>query len=551
MNLRRIAVPGALLVGLVVIGRAAGMSASSGCAGSALVPPADVPENIVVAQRAVQEQLAAPAPRGLNNKVVPGEFVMKLRGDVPFVIENGRLLTEVVDLHRSMEVLGATGARAVHRKQPRYANPRRSLGLDRTVRFSSGRGLNEVIAELELHSAVEWVEPVSRVTIQGVPNDSYFVYQWNLATLGIPAAWDITQGEGVIVAVLDTGVSAFTDGFLNLLDGYDFVDDDSDAADQNGHGSHVAGTVAQSTNNVTGVAGVAPQASILPVRVLGTDGSGRNSDVAEGIIWAVDNGAQVINLSLGSSVGSQVLEDAVLYAWESDVVVVAATGNDSFTNFIGFPAAFGSVIAVGATDLNRVVAPYSNQGLEIDLVAPGGDITVDADGDGLADGIIQETEHDGEVRYWVFEGTSMAAPHVAGVAALLIADGAPSALAVRDALVSTAEDLGSPGFDHAYGHGMLNPAAALAHPPRPDPAALQILGVETQAVSATRATVQWFTSTEADTHVDTETGFALADDALVRVHRATIRGRASSTVQVTVRSGDGDVEVEEVVQITF
>jgi len=566
MNRRRYAVPAALFLGLIgvgatlqitgqisgksVTGRAAGIGSSSGCSSSALTPPAEVPANIVVAPVAQLTEPAA-APHDLYAQVVPNEFVLKLREGVEFAIDDGRMLAENADLHRTLERLAANQVRPLNRKEPRYANPRRALGLERTLRFSSGRGLNEVVAELEAFSGVEWVEPVSRVRALGIPNDPYFVYQWNLSTLGLPSAWDITEGEGVVVAVVDTGVTAFTDGFLNLLDGFDFVDNDTDAADENGHGTHVSGTIAQSANNGIGVAGVAPQASILPVRVLDGSGLGLSSDLAEGIIWAVDGGAQVINLSLGSSVGSQVVSDAVLYAWENEVVVVAATGNDSSTNFIGFPAAFESVIAVGATDVNRAVTPYSNQGPEIDLVAPGGDVAVDLDGDGLSDGITQETERDGDVRYWVLQGTSVAAPHVAGIAALLISKGTRGPEAVREALVSTANDLGNPGFDHAYGNGIPDPVAALAYSPDAPTLALEIYDVVTEPVGSGRARIRWYTSQPADTLVETDAGVFVQMDAPVRAHSAILRGRVGSTVLATLRSTTGQTAVEEVIEITF
>ena len=137
-----------------------------------------------------------------------------------------------------------------------------------------------------------------------------------MKNLAVPDAWTVTQGEGVVVAVVDTGVSSNEDGFHRLLSGFDFVDNDNDPADLNGHGTHVAGTIAQKSNNGIGVAGVAPKATILPVRVLDANGSGSNTWVAAGIVWAVDNGANVINLSLGSPMNSEVVADACAYAYE-------------------------------------------------------------------------------------------------------------------------------------------------------------------------------------------------------------------------------------------
>jgi len=292
------------------------------------------------------------------------------------------------------------------------------------------------------------------------PNDPYFGYQWHLSAVGIPAAWDSATGEGVVVAVVDTGVSEGQDGFYQLLPGYDFVEGDSRPDDLEGHGTHVAGTVAQATNNGVGTAGVAPEASILPVRVLGA-GGGSMTDVADGIVYAVDEGADVINLSLGSGGGTRVLYSALQYAERNGVVVVAASGNAGWSR-VDYPAAFESVLAVGATDALGEVTGYSNQGDALDLVAPGGDLGADATRDGYVDGVLQETYEYGELGFRFYEGTSMASPHVAGAAALLVEMVGNDPVRIRELLTASASDIGRSGYDTSSGWGELDIAAAVA-----------------------------------------------------------------------------------------
>jgi subtilisin family serine protease len=293
-------------------------------------------------------------------------------------------------------------------------------------------------------------------------NDSFYSSQWNLHNMGIEDAWPMSLGEGVVVAVIDSGVStAGLDTPINMVAGYDFIDDDDDATDEHGHGTHVAGTIAQSTNDGLGTAGIAPEAMIMPVRVLGADGSGSSQGVAAGITWAVDNGADVINLSLGARVGSQVEQEAVRYALDHGVVVIAATGNDGEAQSLNYPAAYNGVIAVGATGFDSVVAPYSNGGRGIDFAAPGGDMGEDLDGDGYPDGVLQETfQGNGVWNWYFFQGTSMASPHVAGAYALLLSAGAnPSEAYV--ALTDTSLDMGSEGYDVTYGQGEIHIGAAM------------------------------------------------------------------------------------------
>ena len=322
-----------------------------------------------------------------------------------------------------------------------------------------------------------------------VPNDPYYNYQWHLDNSvygGVQAvqAWDVSTGAGVTVAVVDTGIAYenYTEGRWwyrtryyqapDLADtcfvaGYDFINNDSHANDDNSHGTHVAGTVAQSTNNGTGVAGLAFDSCLMPVKVLDKNGSGSYAQVADGIYWAVDHGADIINLSLGGSSPAQVLEDAVAYAYNHGVTVVAAAGNNGSSS-IDYPAAYNDyVIAVGATRYDETLAYYSSYGPGLDLVAPGGDLDIDQNGDGYDDGVLQNTfnpntKNTSDFGYWFFQGTSMAAPHVSGTAALLISNGTASTPdELRAVLQGTAKDLGSPGWDETFGWGLINAYQAL------------------------------------------------------------------------------------------
>ena len=336
---------------------------------------------------------------------------------------------------------------------------------------------------------VEYAEPNFVATTSLVPNDTFYPYQWNfqnphLGGIHVESAWEISTGSGVIVAVLDTGVA-----YANHQDssgtyyiapdlvgtrfvpGYDFINNDPHPNDDHSHGTHVAGTIAQTTNNSRGVAGIAFDSAVMPVKVLNRDGSGSHSAIANGIKWAADQGAHVINLSLGSTSGSHTMRDAVAYAYGKGVTLVAAAGN-SGVNGVNFPAAYDDyVIAVSATRYDGRVAYYSNYGSSIDVAAPGGDMTVDQNGDGYGDGILQNTfnpstKDTSQFSYYFVQGTSMAAAHVSGVAAqivsqLLITNGSAHPDQVRQILQSTAVDMGPAGVDIYYGHGIVHAGAAL------------------------------------------------------------------------------------------
>lgn len=264
--------------------------------------------------------------------------------------------------------------------------------------------------------------------------------------------------------VAGNGVDDDGNGFVDDVGGWDFVNWDGHPNDDEGHGTHVAGTVAQTTGNGLGVAGVAFGVTVMPVKVLDSAGTGTLQMVADGIYYAVDNGADVINLSLGASTGAETLRNAVAYAYAHGVTVVAASGNSGAAS-CDYPAAYDAyVIAVGATQYDEARAPYSNYGSSLDLVAPGGNTLVDLNGDGYGDGVLQNTfgETPGDWAYWFYQGTSMAAPHVSGVAALvLVRNPSLTPDMVRNVLQSTAEDLGAPGRDNTFGWGLVDAEKAL------------------------------------------------------------------------------------------
>ena len=307
------------------------------------------------------------------------------------------------------------------------------------------------------------------------PNDSYYQYQWHFPLIQAEQAWDITKGAGVKVAVLDTGIVYGGPDGVNLCTNgaYDVVNNDTDPTDGSSlsHGTHVAGTIAQITSfdNVTstvGTAGLSPQACVMPVKVLDDSGNGSFADIAEGIYRAINAGAKVINMSLSVNARFGITSDPIMdpaldAAHIAGLTVVAATGNDGHRKNVGYPAIYSTVIAVAATDYRNKLTRYSNRGTGLDLVAPGGDTGRDDNGDGYVDGVLQETYYLGSWGHYFLDGTSMASPHVAAIAALLIANGAATPDEVFLALSSTTTDLGNTGYDSSYGHGLVQAYNAL------------------------------------------------------------------------------------------
>src|SRR3989344_8109038 len=356
----------------------------------------------------------------------------------------------------------------------------------RRVKIEAGEDVASAIARFRQDSNVEYAEPNYIAYAFMTPNDTYYSYQWNFSNptyggINVEQAWDTTNGSGVTVAVIDTGIAYEDYGIFRrapdlagtqFVPGYDFANNDTHPNDDEGHGTHVAGTIAQSTNNGIGVAGVAFGARLMPIKALNAQGSGTYADIAESIRWAADNGAKVINMSHGGPAPATDLEDALAYAYNKGVTIVAASGNDN-AGSVSYPAAYNQyVIAVGATRFDETRAPYSNYGSALDIVAPGGDLGVDQNHDGYGDGVLQQTfgNNVGSFSYYFYSGTSMATPHVAGVAALIISAGKASTPAdVQTLLQNTADDLGPTGRDDQYGWGIVDAAEAVAGDPIPPP----------------------------------------------------------------------------------
>jgi serine protease len=443
-------------------------------------------------------------------------------------------------------------------------NDQLSVGRFRIEGPESEKEMAQLIGE---DSRVQYAEPNFIAFASGTqnPSDPYLGYQWNLDRVGVPAAWAYGQGSGLTVAVLDTGVLANgPDGFDRLLSGYDFYYGDSDPSDRDGHGTFVAGTIAQSTDNGVGVAGIAPDAAILPVKVLSDQGYGDIQAIANGITWSADQGADVINMSLGSAYPSQTLERACAYAYDQGAVLVAATGNE-FSSRVNYPAAYDTVIGVGATRADDSRAGYSNTGPGIDLMAPGGDLSRDQSGDGYADGVLQETIEGGRWTYTFWEGTSMAAPHVAAAAALILEQGDYSPDEVYSILASTTRDLGTPGYDSETGYGLIHIEAALAlargsGSPPTDAEAPEPSQEETEAEASEAAlaisdvsgwadgdsfTLQWTTSSPADSYVEFEGYGTYGDPSMTTRHTLRFRGSPGTDLTFTLQSTDASGQLAE------
>ena len=326
-----------------------------------------------------------------------------------------------------------------------------------------------VISLLKKHPAIKYVEPNHVINAYGFPNDEYYSLQWNLTMINLEKAWDISTGENVVVAVLDTGVNPDgKDGFGDrLLSGYNaFINTPALWEDGNYHGTHVAGTIGQETNNKTGVAGVAYNAEILPIKVLSRFRVGSVASVCNGIYWAADNDADIINMSLGGPEYSDIFEEAVNYAYSRGITIIAASGNEN--SEVGYPAAFTNVVAVGAIGTNKERAFYSNYGFELDIVAPGGDRYQDAaNGEIVQETFVEFLGFKNRAFGWDYSplsGTSMAAPHVAGVAALIKSvypELEPDE--IKEAIINTATDLGAAGKDNNFGYGLIDAYAAVTY----------------------------------------------------------------------------------------
>ncbi len=378
----------------------------------------------------------------------------------------------------------------------------------RAVAVPAGTTVGEAVAELRDDPGVQSAAPSPIARIAGAwPNDpgatgvagGWRQVQWNLdgpASVQAMTAWVNAQragapgGRGTVVAVLDTGVAYRSAGSFvrspdftaaDFVKGYDFVDDDPRPLDENGHGTHVAGTIAEGVDNGVGLTGLAYGAKIMPVRVLDEKGEGDVPEIARGVRYAARRGADVINLSLEfapevTAADIPELLAAIADARRAGTLVVGASGNQGH-QAVAWPARSNKVVAVGATTERGCLSDYSNEGSGLDLVAPGGGRDADLTDPGCTPGMpgrpIYQLTYAGSLSQFgypdSYEGTSMAAPHVTATAALVIATGAagrdPKPGAVERHLEATARDLGVPGPDRRYGAGLLDAGAATAAAP--------------------------------------------------------------------------------------
>ncbi|PUU94245.1 MAG: peptidase S8/S53 subtilisin kexin sedolisin [Halanaerobium sp.] len=415
----------------------------------------------------------------LNNKL--GNFtslsnITKNRADDEY-IENEVIVKysdsdQVSSLSNSNQVQGLSVSKSMN------------LGRGELVKYKTpvDKSVEEIIEYFEKQPGVEFAEPNYIAHALAQPNDTEYGLQWGLVSANMEAAWDQQEDSiNVSVAVIDSGVIPNHDDLdNNLFNGANFVggseegdpynfegtDDPTDKTpkSENGsHGTHVAGVIGALTNNSNGVAGMSWGINIIPVRVLDSDQTGNIYDIAEGIYYAAGSediggvNADILNLSLGTPSASDTLKEAIEFAHNRDKVIIAATGNDGNSSLL-YPAKYPEVIAVGAVDKTNKRTDYSNYGSDIDLVAPGGDLNID-------NGILSTWGYyeDGTVytdEYAYMEGTSMAAAHVSGAAALLIQSGV-NPVNVENRLKSTAVDLGSSGYDYEYGSGLIDVYGAL------------------------------------------------------------------------------------------
>ena len=309
------------------------------------------------------------------------------------------------------------------------------------------KDVKKFIKEIARESAVAYAEPNYIAKATYTPNDPLYDKQWGLPAIKADKAWDVQMGnKSVKIAIVDTGID-YTHEDLNasyVSGGYDFVNNDSDPMDDNGHGTHCAGIAAAVIDNGKGIAGVA-NVSIMAEKVLNRWGIGSYWDISRGIVHATQNGADVISMSLGGDVFSFTLWKACLYAWKNGCVLVAAAGNEGKSR-ISYPAKFRTVICVGAIDEDNARCDFSNYGPQMELVAPGKSILSTYLGN----------------KYAYMRGTSMATPFVAGVAALVWSQN--SSLCnqkVRIILAKTADDLGKTGWDIEYGFGRVDAEEAV------------------------------------------------------------------------------------------
>ncbi len=334
--------------------------------------------------------------------------------------------------------------------------------------------LNSIVVKVKLNSLndfynhwisntfVDFIEPDVLYSVNSIPNDPYWSNQWGSQRIQTDLAWNIESGnQSVLVAVIDTGIDYNHPDLINQYVplGYDWVNNDTDPMDDHYHGTHVAGIIAGTINNTIGIAGTA-NVSIMAEKFLDSSGSGYSTDAANAIIHAVNQGADILSNSWGSTADSSIVQEAFAYALSNGVISIAAAGNDA-SSLPHYPSSYPEVISVSATDSNDALASFSNYGSTIDIAAPGVDI--------------YSTYPVSQGSYNYLSGTSMATPYVSGVVALIVSQHPDwSVDQVKSHLLQTTEDLGTPGWDQYYGYGLVNAYAAVS-PPQEHDMALTII----------------------------------------------------------------------------
>lgn len=266
--------------------------------------------------------------------------------------------------------------------------------------------------------------PFIRTDLYGLDRNSVQFYPWSIKVFNVEKSWKSSQGEGVTIAVIDTGCDINHDDIKeNLIGGYNFLEPKKDPIDDNGHGTHVAGTISASNNEI-GMVGVAPKAKIMPIKALDGNGRGDNKSVTDAILWAVDNGADIITMSLGSEYPFPQMEQAIKYARSKNVVIFCAAGNSGIESGIQYPAKYTDTVSVGAVNEKLEICEFSCSGLELDFLAPGSNIVSAVPGN----------------NYATMSGTSMATPFAVGCAALLLSYVRKNPNSAFDNMLRTRED---------------------------------------------------------------------------------------------------------------
>jgi serine protease len=448
--------------------------------------PADAPKAQTPTVNELQRLIAGePLPRNAVSSVAARKAVARSASRRRFV--PGRVLLKTDGTQASTSVASLASRVGAH------TMTRAGAGDFSILTLPPEADVLAAARDLAAQPGVVYAEPDAIAYLTYVPNDPLYSYQWNFKKLDMERTWDINRGgdSSLIVAVIDSGVAFLDSGTFreapdlvgtNFVAPRDFIWETDTPFDLDGHGTHVTGTIAERTGNDEGVAGMAFNVSIMPIKAvsgvwdeeLGAPNFGSESVIAAAIHYAADNGAKVINMSLGFDDPVSAVRDAIEYAVGKGVFVVAAAGNGGEEGSPDvYPAAYASDIdgfmSVAALDLNLQRAPYSNSNPYVEISAPGGDTDVDLNDDGYPDGVLQQTLDlalvdlgtFNEFGYFFLQGTSMAAPHVSGLAALLIRQGVTDPKAVEAVIERFATDIGPSGRDNDTGFGVINPRATI------------------------------------------------------------------------------------------